>query len=124
MALLLSHPRINTFDLIEKDPKVFPVHKAIDFVKKKRNSKLLGIDGKGWQKFSEIISFYDKYSHPSVFAVSTTHSFSVPGARQIGADFDPEKLEGYKKEVHLRMSASERLYDTIETAESHLANSS
>src|SRR6266498_3833650 len=40
MALLLSHRRINVFDLLEKDFR-FPVQKALNIVKRNRNAQLL-----------------------------------------------------------------------------------
>jgi hypothetical protein len=63
-ALLLSHRQIGTFAAVDNDLRKFSVHKALDLVKKKRNTRLLGIDRQGWQKFQELISFYDQYSHP------------------------------------------------------------
>ncbi len=56
MAFLLSHRQINTFEVLEREPRRYPVHKALDLVKRTRNAKLLGIDGKGWEEFSKIIS--------------------------------------------------------------------
>lgn len=123
MALLLSHRQIATFTLIDKEPEQFPVHKALDVVKRKRNTTLLGIDGPGWKKFDKLMSFYNQYSHPSALAVSSGHSFSSPGFRQIGGDFDKKKLDGYRKEINLRISASHRLYDTVEVVENHLIRS-
>ena len=123
MALLLSHRQIDTFVSIDKDPQKFSVHKALDLVRKKRNARLLGIDGPGWLKFQELTSFYDQYSHPSVFAVSSGHSFSLSGYRQIGGEFDTAKLDAYRKEISLRISAGQRLYETVEVVENHLVNS-
>lgn len=123
MALLLSHRQIDTFDLIDKDPQKFSVHKALDLVRRKRNARLLGINGPGWRKFEELTSFYDQYSHPSVFAVSSGHSFSSPGYRQIGGEFDTAKLDAYRKEINLRISAGQRLYETVEVVEKHLIDS-
>jgi len=122
MALLLSHRQINTFDLLEKHLR-FPVHKALSIVKKKRNAQLLEVNEQGWEKFMEIISFYDQYSHPSVFAAASTHVFSSPGSRQVGGEFDLEKKDAYQKEIRLAISAATRLYETIEVAERHLVNS-
>jgi len=123
MALLLSHRQIDTFASIDKDPQKFSVHKALDLARKKRNARLLGIDGLGWRKFQELISFYDQYSHPSVFAVSSGHNFSLSGYRQIGGEFDTAKLDAYRKEIGLRISAGQRLYETVEVIENHLVNS-
>jgi len=123
MALLLSHRQIDTFASIDKDPQKFSVHKALDLVRRRRNARLLGIDGPGWKKFEELTSFYDQYSHPSVFTVSSGHSFSLVGYRQIGGEFDSAKLEAYRKEISLRISASQRLHETVEVVEKHLINS-
>jgi len=122
MALLLSHRQINAFDLLEKDFR-FPVHKALNIVKRKRNAELLRVSEQGWEKFIEITSFHDQYSHPSVFAVASTHIFSLPGSHQVGGEFDLEKKDSYQKEIRLAISAAQRLYETIEVAERHLVNS-
>jgi hypothetical protein len=122
MALLLSHRQIDTFDLLEKQLR-FPVQKALNMVKRRRNAQLVGVNQQGWEKFIEITSFYDQYSHPSVFAAASTHVFSSPGSRQIGGEFDLEKKADYQKEIGLAVSAAKRLYETIEVAENHLVNS-
>jgi len=122
MALLLSHRQINTFDILEKEFR-FPVQNALNMVKKKRNTQLLKVNQQGWERFIEITSFYDQYSHPSVFAAASTHVFSSPGSRQIGGEFDLEKKDAYQKEIRLAISAAKRLYETIEVTEHHLVNS-
>ena len=122
MGLLLSHRQIDTFDLLEKQLR-FPVQKAVNTVKKRRNAQLLGVNQRGWEKFIEITSFYDEYSHPSVFAAASTHVFSSPSSRQIGGEFDLEKKGAYQKELRLAVSEAKRLYETIEVAEHHLVNS-
>jgi len=122
MALLLSHRQINTFDLLEKNFR-FSVQKALNIVKRNRNAQLLGVSEQGWEKFIEITSFYDQYSHPSVFAAASTHIFSLPGSRQVGGEFDLEKKDYYQKEIRLTISAAQRLYETIEVVEHHLVNS-
>ncbi len=122
MALLLSHRQIDTFDILEKHFQ-FPVQKALNIVKRKRNAQLLGVDQHGWEKFIKITSFYDKYSHPSLLAAASTHIFSSPGSRQIGGEFDLGKKTAYRKEIRLAVSAAIRLHETIEVAEHHLVNS-
>lgn len=122
MALLLSHRQINTYDLLDKSLQ-FSVQKAPNMVMRTNNRQLLGMDQEGWKQFVEINSFYDKYSHPSIFAVASTHVFSAPGARQIGGGFDLEKKEAYQKEVRLAVSAAQQLFETIKVAEHHLINS-
>lgn len=122
MALLLSHRQINTFELLERDLR-FPVQKALNIVKRNQNAQLLGVTKQGWEKFIEITSFYDEYSHPSVLAAASTRIFSLPGSRQIGGEFDLEKKDSYGKEIRLAISAAQRLYETIEVAEHHLVNS-
>jgi hypothetical protein len=123
MALLLSHRKINTFDVLEREPSQFPIHKALDLVKQKRNAKLLGIHSEHWEEFSKSISFYNLYSHPSVYAGASLDIFSSPGAQHIGGGFDPAKLEDYTNEIRQSISACMRLHDAIVVAESHLINS-
>jgi hypothetical protein len=122
MALLLSHWQIDTFDVFDRDPSLFRVDAALERVGRKRTRKLLGVDANGWEEFSKIISFYSKYSHASALAGASMHIFSVPGARQIGGEFDSEKLEEYEKEIRLSISACRLLYDVIVLAEHHLVN--
>ena len=122
MALLLSHRAINTFDELRRDLR-FPVQKALDMIKRRRNARLLGVDNQGWEQFSQITSFYDQYSRASVFVAATTQILSSEDARQLGREFDPGKLDGYRKEINLSISASERLYKAIVAAESHLRSS-
>jgi hypothetical protein len=122
MALLLSHRQIDTFDLVERHPG-FPVHKALNIVNKKRNAELLQVNQLGWKKFMEITSFYDEYSHPSLFAVASTRVFSSPGTRQMGGEFDLGKKTAYQREIRLAASAAIQLYRTIEVAERHLVTS-
>ena len=122
MALLLSHRAINTFDELRRDLR-FSVQKSLDMIKRRRNARLLGIDSQGWEQFSQITSFYDQYSHASVFVAATTQMLLSEDARQLGGEFDPGKLDGYRREMHLSVSASERLYEAIIAAEFHLRNS-
>jgi hypothetical protein len=74
VALLLSHRAINAFDELQRDLR-FPVQRALDMIKRRRNAKLLGVDNQGWEQFSQITSFYDQYSYASVFAAATTQVF-------------------------------------------------
>jgi hypothetical protein len=122
MALLCSHRRINTFDVMMKNPDNFPYHKALDLVERKQNTKCLEIDPEGWRTFKEITEFYSNLSHASMFSLGATHVFAEGGV-QIGSEFDSAKLREYQKEIGLALSAAMRLYETVLAAEKHLMES-
>lgn len=107
MALLCSHPEINTYELLEQNSNSFAFHKSLDVVNRERNRKLLEIDGPGWESFMEITAFYDRFSHASLFAVFAQFMFGQPGSLSLLGEFDPEKVEQYRFELKRRRSAAE-----------------
>ncbi len=120
MALLLSHPGINIFERLEKDPKIVPVHKAIDILSQKRNARLVGVDPNAVQELSKGISFFDHHSHASVFAVASLRLYAAGDSRQVAGEFDVEKLEEYRKDLRLSVSGCHRLADAVTLAKSNL----
>jgi hypothetical protein len=121
MALLCSHSQIDTFNKFNANPSHLDVRKAPDIVMRKNNSRLLNIDKVGWKKFLEINDFFSKYSHASAFALSSLMMFQGTGQLAIGGEFDYRKIDEYRKEIKLRISACERLFETAKVVEMHLA---
>ena len=122
MAILCSHSQIDTFNKFNANPSHFDVRKAPDIVMRKNNSRLLNIDKEGWKKFLEINDFFSKYSHASVFALSSLMIFQGTGQLAIGGEFDDGKIDEYRKEMKLRISACERLFETAKVVETHLTH--
>lgn len=120
MALLCSHSQIDTFDKFNASPSHFDVRKAPDIVMRKNNSRLLSINKEGWKKFLETNDFFSKYSHASAFALSSLLMFQGTGQLVIGGEFDYGKINEYRKEIKLRISACERLFETAKVVEMHI----
>lgn len=66
-----------------------------------RHRKKLGLND-GVESLRTTQKFYDNYSHPTPLTITTIMSFSEDGA-YVGASFDKEKIEEYKKEVNGRV---------------------
>jgi hypothetical protein len=120
MALLCSHPLINVFDRFNSDPGKFPVHKALSIASQKQNARLLNLNRGGWEGFQEITKWYDYYSHASPISIAHLHPFDKPDQMVIGCEFDPLKIDVYKFEIRRRISACNRLLETVEQVERHL----
>lgn len=120
MALLCSNSQIGTFDKFNENPSHFDVKKTPHTVVKKRNAQILMIDKDGWKKFLEINDFFNKYSHASVFAISSLGIFQGTGQLAICGEFDHGEINEYRKEMKLRVSACERLFETAKVVEIHL----
>lgn len=119
MALLVSHRETRVFEKVERDDK-FPVHKAIQMVKRKKNLRRLKVDAEAWAQFERITDWYDGYSHPSLFALASTAKFDEPGCVILGSGFDEKKINAYRKELIRRISAAERLVDLAIAVEAQL----
>lgn len=121
MALLCSDERIKTFEDLKTNPRKFPVHKALDMVKQKKNAQILDINKRGWDSFQRISAFFNDYSHSSVFSLSNIAILSQPGSLAVlGSGFDADKVGNYRKEIILRISACKAMIDTIKVVEMHL----
>ncbi len=114
LSLLFSHPKTNEFERFKNKPESYPYHKALNKIKKKENIKLFDINPEAWDEFVKITSFYNKFSHPSIMTAASIQIFSKPGTRILGGGYDSDKKEAYRKELKLRISACERLIDTID----------
>jgi hypothetical protein len=121
MALLCSHHAIDVLDRLESNPRGFPIDDAVRLVHRKRNTELLDVDRDGWQTFKQITEWYDRYSHATVFALQTQLMVSSPEIHVLVSEFDEEKLEIYRKEITLRVSAMNRLCDLTAAVTRHVA---
>jgi hypothetical protein len=120
MALLLSHHAIGVVQRFDRAPTKFPVHNAVQLVRKRRNTELLRIDAQGWRSFEAIAKWYDDYSHASALSLATQTMLGTPGSRIVGGEFDDYRLAEYRKELGLRVSSMARLCDLVAAVEANL----
>lgn len=120
MALLCSQSLIKVFDRFNSDQGQFPIHKALSMVRQKQNTRLLNLNRSGREGFEEITKRYDYYSHASSLSIAHLHPFDKPDQMVIGCEYDPVKVGVYKDEIRRRISACNRLFETVEQVERHL----
>lgn len=109
MALLCSHHAIDVIVRLIQDPAIFPVHKAVQLVRKPSNMRVLRISAGAWTSFETITKWYDQYSHASAFSLATQQIFGGHGGVIIGSEFDDAKRDDYQKELRLRGSSMSHL---------------
>ena len=120
MALLCSHHAIDVAQRFNQAPTKFPVHNAVQMVRKRRNTELLRINARGWTSFEAIARWYDDYSHASALSLATQTMLGEPGGRILGGEFDDCKRAEYRKELGLRVSSMARLCDLVAAVEENL----
>ena len=120
MALLCSHPAIDVFQRLEADPKKFSVSSAVQTVRRRRNSALLRLNAEAWSAFQSITQWYDVHSHATVFSLAMQVQLNDRGRAFIGGGFDEFKLEGYQKELSIRVSSMNWLHDIVVGVEQHV----
>ena len=120
MALLCSHRAIDVFQRLDADPARFPVDSAVQTVRKRRNSELLRVNADAWSVFQSITSWYDSYSHATVFSLATQANLTHRGQIFVGGGFDESKLDGYRRELTIRVSSMDCLYDIIAAVEENV----
>ena len=109
MALLCAHTDTQVVEQIEKNRR-YNVHDAVAKVRQAKHLDRLRIDPKGWDAFKRITSWYDQYSHSSVFSLSSLH---VEGGMALITEFDEDKIGSYAGELTLRASAFQQLRDLL-----------
>jgi len=117
MALLCSHRAIDVFQRLDADPARFPVDSAVQTVRKRRNSELLRVNTDAWSVFQSITGWYDTYSHATLFSLATQAKLSNRGQIFVGGGFDEFKLDGYRRELTIRVSSMDHLRDMIAAVE-------
>lgn len=117
MALLCSHRAIDVLQRLDGDPAKFPVASAVQTVRKRRNAELLSVNTDAWSVFQSITRWYDTYSHATVFSLTTQAKLSDRGQIFVGGGFDEFKLDGYRRELTIRVSSMDRLHDMIAAVE-------
>ena len=120
MALLCSHHAFDVARRFDEAPTKFPVHRAVQLVRKRRNAELLRINAQGWASFEAIAKWYDDYSHSSALSLATQTMLGEPRGRILGGEFDDGKRAGYRKELGLRVSSMARLCDLTAAVEENL----
>jgi hypothetical protein len=76
-----------------------------------RNSKYLGLNSDSLKNLKDSLEFYHKYSHITLLTLANLISFSEHKA-QVGASFDKEKIDPYRKEINIRVNLS-RLFPNV-----------
>jgi hypothetical protein len=89
----------------------FSVNKAIDIIIKRH--KELNLNKKALQIMKNDRDFYDKLSHPTIFAMGDTINLEGRGI-YLGSSFDKSKLPFYEKEVNSRVGLADILINVIE----------
>jgi hypothetical protein len=72
-----------------------------------RHHKKLSLKGDALQVMRSSHDFYHNYSHVTKMTIAEAVSFSQKGGLYVGASFDDDKLDAYKKEVNLRVSLAD-----------------
>lgn len=88
----------------------YRVSYAADRVSKELSSTK--ISPEAWIQWLEHEKHYNLTSHPSAFALSEGMDFRT-GNKILGSHFDGEKMEGYRKEVNIKVSAAQTLNNLI-----------
>jgi len=104
--------RINFFQSFVNQKPEAQSHKAIRYLE--INSKAIGVKQDAIDSLKDSRSFYHKYSHPSFLCMANIMSFRSPGETYMGGSFDPEKVNGYKKELVHRVNFCRILPDFID----------
>lgn len=120
MALLCSHHAIDVLQRLDQAPTKFPIHTAVQLVRNRRNTDILGIDAQGWASFEAIARSFNDYSHASALSLATQTMLGEPGGRILGGEFDDSKRAEYRKELGLRVSSMARLCDLVAAVEDNL----
>jgi hypothetical protein len=118
MSLLCSHHAIEVVRQLDRDPRKYPVHKAVHRVR--RYAKALKIRSEGWDTFEAISKWYDQCSHATAFSLATQAVLGSPGQVVLGGEFDEAKRAAYRKELALRVSAMNRLVDLAAAVEQNV----
>lgn len=118
MAILLSSKELEYFEIFKKhvdDKTTNQIRANRSCYLIEENQDKIGINKKGWEAFLELRNFYNRLSHPSVFALATIKDISKDGGvRKFGAHFDTGKIPAYKKELKYRIVTIKYLKDIIE----------
>jgi hypothetical protein len=120
MAMLCSHQGIGVFPRLDAAPQAFRVDSAMSMVREPRNAELLSVDPVAWSNFQSITSWYNAYSHASVFGLATLAKFSERGQAILGGGYDEFKRDGYRRELTIRVSSMDRLHDITEAVERNI----
>ena len=114
IAILCSSKHLDIHDRVRKESKTFPYHDALKILSKPNTVKLLQLDSKGVEQNKNVNNLYDKYSHASVFSLSSFYDFGKSNKPTLGVFFDEGKRFAYEKELKGRLSACILLQNAIE----------
>ncbi|WP_193098102.1 hypothetical protein [Burkholderia sp. Z1] len=81
----------------------------------------VGIDKAAAAQIKAAYVFLHKYAHPSKLTLATGTSFHAGGQPVIGANFDPEKLNEYRKEIANRVGLASVFPSIVKIVGSNMA---
>lgn len=114
VALLCSSDKINVFEHIINNPSKVSYQKMPDKLNNKENKKILGIDRMEYGLDKDVIKFYHKYSHGTLFANLSFYNITEDNSPCIGNFYGPGKEQMYKMEIDGRNRFCKMLISTIE----------
>jgi hypothetical protein len=79
------------------------------------NSKSVGVIAAQYE-------FYHAYAHLTQVSIAVGTNFSLGGAANIGAYFDPEKIREYRKEIHSRIGFAKVLPNFVKGVAANVAS--
>ena len=77
------------------------------------HAEKVGVKGPALQTVLDAYKFYHRFAHLSRLTIAAGLNFSVGGAPNVGAYFDPAKVTEYRKEVRGRVSFAKALPNVI-----------
>jgi hypothetical protein len=109
LALVCSAKSLTVLDRF-MEGKYSPSKSVSDLA---RHAEKVSIPRAGLQTVLDAYEFYHKYAHLTRLTIAAGLNFSVGGAPNVGAYFDPDKLPEYRKEVRGRVSFAKALPNVI-----------
>lgn len=110
MAILCSRGDLQYFKNIRNGR--YHAHRATNDILER--PKKFKVNEEGVKAIRDSIRFYHKYSHPSLLGLTSHVSFEQQNVVYIGASFDKNKIEGYRKEIAQRTNFASVLINIIE----------
>jgi hypothetical protein len=69
-----------------------------------KHARKVHVNSAAMQQLTRAYEFYHKYAHLTRLTIAAGTNFSLAGAPNVGAYFDPAKLPEYRKEIKGRLS--------------------
>ena len=111
ISILCSRRSIGIYEQLLNNKDKFPYHKALYFLRKPKNIKILNLQKTGTNTLDEINKFANKISHASFTSLGHIHNFSKQNVITIGPIFDSKKKNVYKNHMKKLISVCNILED-------------